>query len=98
TPEPPRLSREVREPVRPEEAGLEPPAIAVGEARRHAIALRALRAQPALQAVAPKQQMPEAGGEGAFVLQAQEEGGGQVLVHLRLQLELELRRGARGAG
>src|SRR5262249_57273348 len=49
------------------------------------------------QLVVAEQEVAQPRGHGPLVLQREEEGGGQVLVDLALQLELELGDRARGA-
>src|SRR5437773_2468010 len=92
------LAGQVGHPGLAEEPPLEVGAVAIGEAAGRVVALRALRREALRQVVAAEEEVPEPHGDGPFVLQAQEEGGGQVLVDLGLQLQLELGHRAVAAG
>src|SRR5262245_31431139 len=80
------LPGQLRQAPVPEEAPLQPAGVPPAQATGCAVPLGALGAEAVPQAPALEQQIAQAGGDRALVLQAEQEQGGQVLVHLTLQL------------
>ena len=70
---------------------LQPSAVAIGQVAGGAIAVRPLGGDALVQPVARKSSSRRRVGDRALVLQREQDHGGQVLVDLRLQLQLELR-------
>src|SRR5262245_29159450 len=89
-----RLPHQVDEPRAEQERALQVAAIRPGQTARLPIALGALLRQVLADAIAAEEHLAKAAGHRALVLEREQGDHGQVLVHLALQLQLELRHAA----